>query len=73
MKLVSGLKRIQTAIKSLKSKSFEVYKKNKLLGIAIFSVWVLSAVILIPILWFIGGVPLVLAYLVCKLTGACPL
>lgn len=72
-RLKRGLKQIINAIHKLKDKSIRIYRKNKLLGLILLVVWLLAAVILIPILYFIGGVPLVIAYITCKLTGVCPL
>jgi hypothetical protein len=73
MKLKDGLQRITGVIAKLKAKAINIYSRNKVLGVIVIGVWLLSAVILIPILWIIGGIPLVLAYIACKLTGVCPL
>lgn len=71
------LKKIRNAIKSLKDRltafTFNVYKKHKSLGIILIVIWILALIVLIPILWFIGGWTLVVGYLICKFTGACPL
>lgn len=77
MQLYNMLKRIKNAIKRIKDRitafTFNFYSKHKVLGVVLFIVWAMALIILVPILWFVGGWTLVVGYLICKFTGACPL
>lgn len=75
MNLQNGLINIVIKLKSLKQilkvfsiKMLKLIKKRPLLfGVPLVSLWL----IICCILYLIGGWTLVMAYLVCKLTGAC--
>lgn len=45
------------------------YKYGKIVGL----IWLLAGIIIAPILFAIGGWKLLLAYLICKLSGVCPI
>lgn len=48
---------------------FKGFKYGKILGV----LWLVSLIIISPILFLIGGWKLLIAYLICKITGACPI
>lgn len=45
------------------------YKYGKYIGI----LWIISFCIMLPVMFVIGGWQLATAYLICKLTGVCPI
>lgn len=54
----------------LKDVAFRGFKKyGKLIGI----LWLVSFIIMLPLMFIIGGWPLLVGYLTCKLTGVCPI
>ena len=53
----------------LKSWMLKGMKYGKWIGI----VWIVGFIVLAPVLFLIGGWPLLLAYIACKLSGVCPL
>lgn len=53
----------------LKQWALKGFKYGKVLGI----IWIAGFFIMLPILFIMGGYPLVVAYIICKFTGMCPL
>lgn len=60
------MKRLYLKLKDWAMKGF---KYGKVIGV----IWVVSFVVMLPLMFCIGGYPLMMAYIMCKLTGMCPL
>lgn len=51
----------------------KIYNKYKKIAILLLCLWVLTLIVIAPIMFIYGGWPLLLAYLMCKFTGVCPI